>query len=193
MNQTDLWPNGLNEPEANPNIPENEEQAFVRAACGCASYIMFLILLALLCLLSGCTTTRYVEVPGPTHTEIRHRTDTVHQTDTLIDHKETIIREADSAMLAQFGIQLDGAQKAWLIQSQQLQREINRLKQSRTDTTHVTDSVPYPVEVPVEKIVEKPLTYWQQLRMQTGDIALIALGIALLYGAFKLYRKIKPI
>ena len=193
MNLTDFWPNGLNEPEANPNIPENEEQAFVRAACGCASYIIILCLLALLCLLSGCTTTRYVEVPGPTHTEIRHRTDTVHQTDTLIDHKETIIREADSAMLAQFGIQLDGAQKAWLIQSQQLQREINRLKQSRTDTIHVTDSVPYPVEVPVEKIVEKPLTYWQRLRMQTGDIALIALGLALLYGAFKLYRKIKPI
>ena len=176
------------------DIPDGEWRAFATAAFGGIAFVLTIAAIVLMCIpLSSCTTTRYVEVPGPTHTEIRHRTDTVHQTDTLIDHKETIIREADSAMLAQFGIQLDGAQKAWLIQSQQLQREINRLKQSRTDTIHVTDSVPYPVEVPVEKIVEKPLTYWQQLRMQTGDIALIALGIALLYGAFKLYRKIKPI
>lgn len=190
MTPFDLWPNGLGEPDANPNISENEEQAFVRAACGCLTYIMALVLVALLCLLSGCTTTRYVEVPGPTHTEVRHTRDTVEITDTLIDHKETIIREADSATLARFGIQISGMEKAWLIQTQQLQREINRLKEAHSDTVHVTDSVPYPVEVPVEKLVEKELTWWQRLRMQTGDIALIALALLLGYGVFRLWRRL---
>jgi hypothetical protein len=80
-------------------------------------------------------------------------------------------------------------EKAWLIQTQQLQREINRLKEAHSDTVHVTDSVPYPVEVPVEKLVEKELTYWQSLRMQTGDIALIALALLLGYGALRLWRR----
>ena len=174
-------------------VPDGEWRAFATAAFGGLTFVLTIVAIVIACfLLSGCTTTRYVEVPGPTHTEVRHTRDTVEITDTLIDHKETIIREADSATLAQFGIQLDGAQKAWLIQSQQLQREINRLKQSRTDTIHVTDTVPYPVEVPVEKLVEKELTWWQQQRMQMGDIAFVVLGIALLYGVFKLYRKIKP-
>jgi hypothetical protein len=52
------------------------------------------------------------------------------------------------------------------------------------------DSIPYRVEVPVE--VPAKLTYWKRFRMQTGDIALIALGLLLGWGAFKLYRKIKP-
>lgn len=171
---------------------ENKEAAIESAIYGGMAFLATVLLILMMCLMSGCTTTRYVEVPGPTHTEIRHRTDTLHQTDTLIDHKETIIREADSATLAQFGIQLDGAQKAWLIQSQQLQREINRLKQSRTDTIHVTDSVHYPVEFPVEKIVEKPLTYWQRLRMQTGDIALVALALFLGWCVFKIWRRMHP-
>ena len=45
-----------------------------------------------------------------------------------------------------------------------------------------------------ETLVEVPakLTYWQRLRMQTGDIALIAVAMLLGYGIFKLYRRIKP-
>lgn len=181
------------EKEEKEPTPRTTEEIFVH---GCASIIVWMLILvcfAIMCFLSGCTTTKYVEVPGPTHTEVRHTRDTVEITDTLIDHRETIIREADSATMARFGIQISGMEKAWLIQTQQLQREINRLKEAHRDTVHVTDSVPYPVEVPVEKLVEKELTWWQQQRMQMGDIAFAFLGIALLYGAFKLYRKIKPI
>jgi hypothetical protein len=174
------------------HLPDGEWRAFATAAFGGLTFVLTIVAIVIVCLLSGCTTTRYVEVPGPSHTEVRHTRDTVEITDTLIDHRETIIREADSATLAKFGIQISGMEKAWLIQTQQLQREINRLKEAHSDTVHVTDSVPYPVEVPVEKLVEKELTWWQQQRMQMGDIAFVVLGIALLYGVFKLYRKIKP-
>lgn len=175
--------------EEKDQTPRTTEEIFVQ---GCASIIVWklvLVCFAIMCFLSGCTTTKYVEVPGPTKTEVRHTRDTVEITDTLIDHRETIIREADSATLAKFGIQIRGMEKAWLIQTQQLQREINRLKEAHSDTVHVTDSVPYPVEVPVEKLVEKELTWWQQLRIHLGGIAFWLLILAAGVGAFKLYRK----
>ena len=49
----------------------------------------------------------------------------------------------------------------------------------RIDTTYVskTDSIPIPY--PVEKIVkvDKPLTWWQRLRMSIGGIVLIGVGL----------------
>ena len=175
MNHLDFWPNGLNEPDANPNIPENEEQAFVRAACGCASYIMILLLLALLCFLSGCTTTRYVEVPGPSHTDTVRITK--HQRDSIRVHDSIYVSErqqGDTILLTTV---------KWHTQwRDRLVRDTFRLVS--------IDSIPYRVEVPVE--VPAKLTYWQRLRMQTGDIALIALALLLGYGIFKLYRRIKP-
>ena len=55
-------------------------------------------------------------------------------------------------------------------------RYVERL---RIDTTYVskTDSVPVPY--PVEKIVkvDKPLTWWQRLRMMIGGIVLIGVGL----------------
>jgi len=165
-------------------------EGIVYAFCQAIYYAVIalaVIFAALVC--CSCTTTKYVEVPGPTRTEVRHTRDTVEITDTLIDHRETIIRQADSATMAKFGIQISGMEKAWLIQTQALQREINRLKEAHSDTVHVTDSVPYPVEVPVEKIVEAPLSWWQQLRLWLGTALLALCGLAAAYGAFKLWRR----
>lgn len=143
-----------------------------------------------LAMMTSCTTTKYVEVPGPTHTEYVHRTDSFWQTDTLIDKETTIIREADSATLARYGIQLQSAQKAWLIQSEKLQREIEKLKQTKADTVHVTDSIPYPVPVPQE--VPAQLTWWQQLRLHLGGICFWLIIGAAGVGAVRLWMKIKP-
>lgn len=41
------------------------------------------------------------------------------------------------------------------------------------------DSVPYPVEVPVVKEVEKPLTKWQSLKMNVGGGAMAAVVVML--------------
>ena len=163
MNPFDFWPNGLNEPEANPNIPENEEQAFVRAACGCASYIMILLLLALFCLLSGCTTTRYVEVPGPSHT------DTVR----ITKHTRDSIYLSDSIYVNDF------------IRDDTVYKTIERWRTKYIErTTHDTlyqskvDSIPYPVEVIKE--VPAELSWWQQLKMKVGGAAIILCLLAFL-------------
>ncbi len=56
--------------------------------------------------------------------------------------------------------------------------------------THDTLPLPYPVEV--VKKVEKPLTWWQRMRLHVANIVLLLL---LIYGGAKLwrlYRRLRP-
>jgi hypothetical protein len=49
----------------------------------------------------------------------------------------------------------------------------------RLDTTYVSKTDSIPVPYPVEKIVkvDKPLTWWQRLRMMIGGIVLVGLAV----------------
>jgi hypothetical protein len=121
-------------------------------------------------LLMGCTTTKYVTVPE-VHEHWHHSTDTIHQTDSIIDHQTTTIREVDSATMAQYGIQMKNMQRAWLIETNRLQRELSELRQTRADTIHERDSIPYPVEVVREVPRKRSTMEWGLLTI--GAIALI--------------------
>ena len=138
---------------------------------------------------TGCAAPKVVTVPEY-HTLERHTTDTVRMTDSIHEREVTIVRELDSAAMLQYGIRLDGLQRAWLIETQRLQREVERLHETHTDTFCKVDSVPYPVPVPVE--VEAKLTRWQTVRLLFGDIALIILGAGILGGCFFVYMKFSP-
>lgn len=65
----------------------------------------------------------------------------------------------------------------------------------KTDTLHIFDSVPYPVEVVHEKVVtkieevEKKLSWWQKAKMGLGTIFLILLALAAMFGGMMLYGK----
>lgn len=148
-------------------------------------------LLTLGLLSTSCTRTEYVEVPK-VHTEYVHTTDSILMVDTVIDHQQTIIRELDSVAMAQFGITLENAQRAWLVEKSQLQREISKQKEVKSDTLVVTDTVGVPVPVTKIQRVEKPLTWWQQFRLMLGNIMLVVIGIALAYATLSLYKKYKP-
>jgi hypothetical protein len=137
-------------------------------------------------LLMGCTTTKYVTVPE-VHEHWHHSTDTIHQTDSIIDHQTTTIREVDSATMAQYGIQMKNMQRAWLIETNRLQRELSELRQTRADTIHERDSIPYPVEVTKE--VPSPLTWWQQARMHVGGIVIFLL---IIFVVWKIYVTLHP-
>lgn len=138
-------------------------------------YLLAIAVAALLgCLLMGCTTTEYVTVPE-VHEHWHHSTDTIHKTDSIIDHQTTTIREVDSATMAQYGIQMKDMQRAWLIETNRLQRELSELRQSHTDTIHERDSIPYQLEV--VKAVKKPLAWWQTALMVIGVIATLVFSL----------------
>lgn len=121
----------------------------------------------MLLLLGSCTTTKYVTVPE-VHEHWHHSTDTIHQTDSVIDRQTTTIREVDSATMAKYGIQMKDMQRAWLIQTDRLQRELSELRQSHTDTIHERDSIPYPVEV-VKEVPAQP-SWWQRFLIYVGGV-----------------------
>jgi hypothetical protein len=110
------------------------------------------------------------------HNFYHHDTDSVFINDSVIDHQTTIIREVDSATMAQFGIQLERQQRAWLVQNERLMKEISMLKQSKSDTVHIRDSIPVPYPV------EKKITTKERLGYLINDLIVILclLGVVLL-------------
>lgn len=123
--------------------------------------------------LASCKT-KYVPVIE-THTETIHHHDSVKQIDSVFNEKTTLIREVDSATMAQYGIQINSMEKAWLIQSDKLQKEISRLESQKVDSFVRIDSVPKIVI----KEVEKKQTIKQRISEFFIDaiIAIVIVGI----------------
>ena len=124
-----------------------------------------LFLLAIIYLVCACSP-KVLTVPE-VHNFYHHDTDSVFINDSVIDHQTTIIKEVDSATMAQYGIQMEKQQKAWLIQNERLMKEISMLKQSKTDTVHIRDSIPVPYQV------EKKVTAKERLGYLTNDLIVI--------------------
>ena len=133
---------------------------------------LFIILLAVGWMTSCTTTERVVTVPE-VHEHHHWHSDTIRQTDSVMNNQKIVIREVDSATMAQYGIRLDKAQRAWLIQTDRLQREIERLQSvsNTRDTVRDSVSVPYPVEVTKEVPMERGKVEWVQIL--AGCIAIV--------------------
>lgn len=127
--------------------------------------IIILAVTAACFLLPSCTTTKYVPVVEK-HDDHHWHTDSVIQKDSTYHEKETTIMQLDSAEMARYGIRLKQAERAWLVRTNELQRQIERLEAMSATRDTVRDSIPYPVEVPVE--VAKPLPWWKQAFLTLG-------------------------
>lgn len=148
-------------------------------------FIAMIVLLFLSALFTSCKSIQYVPVET-VRTEYKHTVDTIKQTDSIFSEKETIIREADSALVADLGLKLKANEKAILILKKELERQVNNKSEHHVDTVIKTDSiqVPYPVE--------KQLTKWQKMKMKAGGVSLIAcllivigIVVGLIFRAYK--------
>ena len=136
--------------------------------------IGILSIMVALWFLCSCTTTRYVTVPE-VHEQHHWHTDSVHKTDSVIHEKQTTIRELDSAAMAQYGIQIRQNEKAWLVMSNELRREIERLEAMCADRDTVRDSIPKPYPVEVIKEVPRQKTWLERVMFTIGIIAVMLL------------------
>lgn len=116
------------------------------------------------------------------HYESHHSSDTVFQRDSVTKEQKTVIREADSTMLAELGIRLRDGERAILVVQKELQRVLSQQKEAVHDTVCLTDSirVPYPVE--------KKLSGWQNLCISFGGYVGIIIALLLLYLILMYYR-----
>jgi len=126
---------------------------------------VFIIMSALM---SGCKTV-YVPVES-VRTEYRDRL----QHDSIYIKDSTYIRERGDTIFSD----------RW---------HTKYVEKLRVDSFCKIDSVqvPYPVEVQVK--VEKKLSWWQNLKMETGGISLGILFVVLVYFAIKLFKSVKSV
>lgn len=144
--------------------------------------VVWMVILFVLALLASCGTTEYVPVVQ-TNTEHHWHTDSVHEKDSTYHEKTTTIMQLDSAAMAKYGIQLKAAERAWLVKTEELQREIERLEAMSMSKDSAHDSIPVPYPVEVIKEVPAELSWWQRLLIWVGNIGLIAiLGFIGYYG-----------
>lgn len=136
--------------------------------------IIWLAVLMFFAWLTSCTTTEYVPVVQ-TNTEHHWHTDSVHEKDSTYYEKTTTIMQLDSAAMAQYGIRLEKAERAWLVKTKELQREIERLEAMSMSKDSVHDSIPVPYPVEVIKEVPAELSWWQKLRLWIGNVGLLAI------------------
>jgi hypothetical protein len=129
--------------------------------------VRYLFVLALLLMTVSCTTTRYVPV-------VEHHTDTLRLSrnirDSIYVHDSTMVREKGDTVL--------------------VERWHTRYREKLAhDTIYKSrvDSIPAPY--PVEKKVEKELTWWQQTRLHLANIVLWLLGAAAVWWIGGVIRK----
>lgn len=127
----------------------------------------YLIISAFLLLFSSCTTTKVVTVE-------KVKIDTTYitnwQRDSVWLHDSTIVREKGDTVLVE----------KWHTKYKEKQVH-DTLYKSRVDSI--------PVPYPVEKLVEKELTWWQQTRLHIANIILCLLGAAAVWWIGGLIRK----
>ena len=127
--------------------------------------------------------TEYIPVET-SHTEHHWHTDSIKEVDSVIHERHTTIMQLDSAAMAQYGIRLKNAERAWLVKSWELERQIENLQRLTAirDTVRDTIQVPYPVE--------KKLSKWQQTKVDWGGWAILAADVMIiLFFVFALRRR----
>ena len=160
-----------------------DEKDFNRALCNVIKWlVVWMVILFVLALLASCKQVEYVPVIQ-TQTEHHWHTDSVKEKDSTYHEKTTTIMQLDSAAMAKYGIRLEKAERAWLVKTEELQREIERLEAMSMSKDSVHDSIPVPYPVEVIREVPAELTWWQKLRLWIGNIGLLAiLGVIGYYG-----------
>lgn len=127
--------------------------------------IWLLIAMVLLVMLTGCKT-KYVSVPEY-HTQYVVRTDSVEKWDSIYLHDSTYIYKVGDTV------------SVYVYRDKYKYKYLDRI---HIDTLMKTDSirVPYPVE--------KRLTKWERVKMETGGISLVIICVIIIYFMIRFIR-----
>ena len=153
---------------------------------GCMSVLVWLLLVFICAMvlisMESCKSVQYVPVET-VRTEYVTKHDSLISRDTIIDRSEVVVREVDSATMAQYGIQLKDMQRAWIIESNRLQKQIHDLLQTKADTVIVRDTIQVPVPV------EHKLTKAEQHYITIGKWVVGAVAGLLLVLVFYIFTR----
>lgn len=137
---------------------------------GMAFFVIVAVIITLFIWLVSACSPRVITVPEY-HYERHNTTDTITLRDSVLREQKTVIREADSSMLAELGIRLQQGERAILVLRKELERALSQQKEVKHDTVVQRDSirVPYPIE--------KQLSRWESLKLEAGGYLFALLAI----------------
>lgn len=158
------------------------------------AFLLLLFLVMLLLALSGCRTPKtvtVVEIHDSIHTQVVTNTVVVRDTDYITLPPQIIERttpDSTSTIETDYAISTASILDGLLYHSLKTKTNPIPVEVEHKETTR--DSIVYrekevPVPYPVEKKVEKELTWWQKTRLNIANIALCLAGIWLVYFVFK--------
>ena len=130
--------------------------------------LAFTLGLCVITLLESCKPMQKVVAVPEVHEQHHWHTDSVIKHDSVFRDRKMVIRELDSAKMAQYGIQLKQAERAWLVETNELRREVERLSAMSANRDTVRDSIPKPYPV----YVEKQLTWYQNAKLKFSEIVI---------------------
>ncbi len=136
---------------------------------GCGVIVLWVVIGALCAMLGSCKT-EYVPIET-VRTEYHHTRDSIHHTDSVFKEKQVTVMQLDSEAMAQYGIKLESAEKAWLVLQQEMESKIKKLMEHKTDTFLKTDTIRVPVPVVTNKV------RWQDKAAWAGVGVLGVLGL----------------
>jgi hypothetical protein len=152
---------------------------------------LFLIVAALVLLLSGCRTTKYVPVKETlTDTIYKARKDSVKWIEKIhyVDKEKS--KDSTATTLDAKGNITRTDTWHWRDRTSSMNDSLLYYK-SKLDSAlqSKADSVPQPYPVYKNKYVEKKLSGWQRMIIKIGYAGLITIILALVYGSVKAWKK----
>ncbi len=149
--------------------------------------VIGLFLIGLIALLFSSCASKKVIVP-----EVHERTilqhDTIYHRDSVVSNNTTIIQQADSAMMARYGVRISRMDKAWLVKQDQDTRSASTVRFIMRKDSIVHDSIPQ--YVPKNVYVEKEEPWYEKVLVFLGicDVA-----VALIWAYCKLSERARKI
>ena len=177
FNQNDYWN------QADKDLYEGmTDEEKLRA--GCWQTVIFLVAVAIvmiICSFTSCKSVEYVPVPQQ-HTEHHWHTDSVHQTDSVIMERETVVMQLDSEAMAAYGIQMKSAERAWLVKTAEMEKQIARMQSMSATRDTVKDTVTVVIPAGEPKDTR---TWWQKARMYIDGFAIGIVAVLVIVGIRK--------
>lgn len=140
--------------------------------------VIGLFLIGLIALLFSSCASKKVLVPE-VHERVVHQRDTVYRVDSVLTSNTTIIRQADSTMMAAYGIHIGKQEKAWLVKQNQDTHSNSAVRFIMRKDSIVHDTIPQ--YVPKNVYVEKKLPWYKNVLITLGGWVAFML-IAYLFG-----------
>ena len=149
--------------------------------------VIGLFLIGLIALLfSSCASKKVIVPEVHERTILQHAT--IYHRDSVVSNNTTIIQQADSAMMARYGVRISRMDKAWLVKQDQDTRSASTVRFIMRKDSIVHDSIPQ--YVPKIVYVEKEEPWYEKVLVFLGicDVA-----VALIWAYCKLSERARKI